>query len=215
MHGTVISRRLFLAGGIGLSARSFPSPNQESVYEFDAAGWKVRMTVEFYDRYSSSGFSFRDLSAGRHFCLSAMGKQDRDCAAGFIGSLAIARYSFRPLLEPGRSAALREHVRTIDQDIRLPDRPPFDRVIELREGVASDIQAFGYETASPSPSAGARVPASGGPWYYFRQDLYLAGQPAAFLAVHWRHTVGAIRILDVIPGDGTLALNQALARNTR
>src|SRR5258708_5000962 len=96
MYGTAISRRLFLAGGIGLSARALPSPKQESVYRFATPEWDLRMTVEFYDRYFGSGFWFRDLSAGRHFCLSTLGEEGRDCAAGFVGSLAIARYSFRP-----------------------------------------------------------------------------------------------------------------------
>jgi hypothetical protein len=211
MLETVLSRRLFLSGGVILTARALPSPKQESIYEFAAGDWNVRMSVEFFDGYSSSGLSFRNLSGGGPFCLSATGQERRnseggECLAGFAGSLAIAHYSFRPRSERGRGAALREHVRTIDRDIRLPDRPPFHRAIELREGVASDIQAFGYETASLS--AGASVVEPGGPWYYFRQDLYLGGQPAAFLAVHWRHTLSAIRILDVIPGDGTLFLTR-------
>jgi hypothetical protein len=162
------------------------------------------MTVEFYDRYSTNGFWFRDQSARRRFCLSATGAEDRDCAAGFAGSLAIARYRFQPR-SPLRAApamraapALREHVRTIDQDSRLCDRPPFERAIELRQGVASDIQAFGYET-----EPGLRIPQTSNLWYYFRQDLYLAARVTPFLVVHWRHAFHAIRILDVIPGDGT------------
>jgi hypothetical protein len=165
----------------------------------------VRMAVEFYDGYSTNVFSFRDLFASRRFCLSTLGEEDQNCAAGFAGSLAIARYSFLPHSELGRVATLREHVRTIDWDNRLRYRPPFDRTIEVREGVASDIQAFGYE--APPPSS-ATPPDKGGPWYYFRQDLYLAGQPTAFLVVHWRHTFSAIRILDVIPGDGTWRVKQ-------
>src|SRR5260370_10334578 len=111
MHGAAMSRRLFLASGISLGARALPQPKQDAVYAFATTGCEIRLTVEFYDRYSSTAFSFRDLSAGRPFCLSAIGEEDRDCAAGFAGSLAIARYSFRPGI-----AALREHVRTIDQD---------------------------------------------------------------------------------------------------
>jgi hypothetical protein len=206
-----VSRRLFLAGGICLGARALPPPKEEAVYSFATAECGVRLTVEFHDRYSSSGFSFQDLSADRRFCLSASGEAERNCAAGFVGSLAIARYRFRPHSESGRIGGLREHVRTIDQDAGLRYRPPFDRTIELREGVASDIQAFGYETAPPPSPTGPMVPDadSGGPWYYFRQDLYFGGRPTAFLVIHWRHTFSAIRILDVIPGDGTWAVKQA------
>jgi hypothetical protein len=202
----IMSRRLFLAGGVSLGAGALSPPKQKADYGFATAEWEVRMSVEFYDRYSSSGFSFHDLSAGRHFCLSGEGEENRDCAAGFVGSLAIARYSFRPYSVLHRSASLREHVCTIDRDTRLRHRPPFDRAIELREGVASDLQAFGYE--APASSSAARAPETGGPWCYFRQDLYLTERPTAFLVVHWRHTLSAIRILDVIPGDGTWPLKQ-------
>src|SRR5439155_8970143 len=117
--------------------------------------------------------------------------------------LAIARYQVQMQWKPQRAPALREHVRTIDQDSRLGFRPPFERTIELRQGVASDLQAFGYETAPPASSAGARSVDEGGPWYYFRQDLYFDWRNTPFLVVHWRHAFDAIRILDVIPGEGT------------
>jgi hypothetical protein len=202
MQPAVVSRRLFLAGGISLSGAATP-PKNEAVYDFGTVECEVRMSVAFYDRYFSSGFWFRDLLAGRRFCLSAIGGQDRDCSASFAGSLAVACYRFLPHSGLRGTATLRERVRTIDQDTRLNDRPPLDRIIELREGVASDIQAFGYEMDPPASSASARLPESGGPWYYFRQDLYFAGRATPFLTVHWRHAFGAIRILDVIPGDGT------------
>jgi hypothetical protein len=200
MH--VVNRRLFLMGAISLSAAA-SNPGREAVFDFDTAEYETRMSVVFYDRFSSSGFWFRDPSAGNRFCLSALGEQDRSCLASFTGSVAIARYRFR-LRSGGRSVdSLREHVCTIDHDSRLNDRPPYDRVIKLREGIASDIQTFGYETVPPVSSASARLPESGGPWYYFRQDLYFAGRTAPFLVVHWRHALGAIRILDVIPGADT------------
>jgi hypothetical protein len=40
-------------------------------------------------------------------------------------------------------------------------------------------------------------------WYLVRQDLYLNEETAAFLVVHWKHTLNLISLLDVIPGDGT------------
>jgi len=213
MHAPV-SRRVFLAGGVGVAARALAAAKQEAVYAFSTGEYDVHVSVEFHDRYTTKDFAFRDLALGRRYCLSAAGEENRNCAAGFAGSLAIARYRFQPHSEHGRIAELREHVRTIDHDGRLGYRPPVDRTIELRGGVASDIQAFGYEVTAPSAS-GADLPDAGaGPWYYFRQDLYLAGRSTAFLVVHWRHTFEAIRILDVIPGEGTRPLD-APAENTR
>jgi hypothetical protein len=193
------SRRLFLASGVSLAATALPQTKNLAAYAFATAGGGVRMTVAFYDRYAASGLRFQELLAARGFCLSAAGEEDRDCLSAFVGSLAVAQYRFPSVSQ----AALRERVHTIDHDARLIDRPPFDRTIELRQGVASDIQAFGYETSPPETSASARVPEAGGPWVYFRQELYFAGRSAPFLIVHWRHAFGGIRILDVIPGEGT------------
>jgi hypothetical protein len=198
-----ISRRLFLGGGIGLSAMALPRPKSEVAYTFAIAGSEARMTVAYYDRYSATGFRFQELLAGRNFCLSAAGDEDRQCLPAFFGSLAVACYRFAPGPNLRGIRAIREHVQTIDRDTRLAHRPAFDRTIELIEGVASDIQAFGYETDPPASSASSRLPDAGGPWVYFRQELYFAGRSMPFLIVHWRHAFGGIRILDVIPGDGT------------
>lgn len=94
---------------------------------------------------------------------------------------------------------LREHVRTIDRDARLPERPPFDRSIVLRRGVGSDLQAFGYEAALEDEP----LPGRQGPWYLYRQDLFLEPQRAPFLTVYWKHALASIRVLDLIPGDQT------------
>lgn len=160
------------------------------------------MSVEFHDRYSSDGFWFADRRTGRKFCLSSSGEPGRDCLAKFSGSLAVARYNIRFRSRRPDTAALREQVRTIDRDSRLSPRPPFERTLELKEGVASDIQAFGYETGA-SPFAPAPAGAQYEPWCLFRQDLYFDGQSAPFLVVHWKHTLNAIVLIDVIPGEDT------------
>ncbi len=102
---------------------------------------------------------------------------------------------------------MREYVRTIDRDSRVKDRAPFERALEVRSGLASDIQAFGYEPDAGSPVQ-SKVEQRPEPWCLFRQDLYLAGAGEAFLVVHWKHTLSAIRILDVIPGFQTRMLDQ-------
>jgi hypothetical protein len=189
-----LSRRLFLACGAGLGASAGPAPVNTVHFAFTLPECEVRVAVEFYDRYT-----------GRRPCAPGAGEPSVDCTANFTGSLAIVCYRFRPLSTVRKVTVLREHVLTIDQDARLNPRPPFDRAIELDHGVASDIQAFGFETAPLAGSADAQAPEAGGPWYYFRQDLYLGAKTEPFLVVHWRHGLHGIRLLDMIPAGGTRA----------
>ena len=94
---------------------------------------------------------------------------------------------------------LREYVKTIDHDARLDLRPPFERTIKLEKGVGSDLQAFGYDP----PPGEEPMPEAHGPWYLFRQDLFLEPQTAPFLVMYWKHALSSIRVLDLIPGDET------------
>jgi hypothetical protein len=181
-----MDRRSFLWSATLASAPKIEQA--EAVYHFNVAGCAVKMSVEFYDKYSSAGFWFDERRTNRSFCLSAQGDTGRDCLTNFHGSLAIVRYHIRP------HAKLREHVRTIDRDGRLVDRPPFERTLSVVDGVVSDIQAFGYEGNAPAV-AGPE------PWCFLRQDLYFDGRTAPFVTIHWKHTMSAIRLLDVIPGE--------------
>jgi len=190
---SAIGRRMFLLSGLGLAARA-ASPGRER-RRFATQECEIEMEVEFHDRHSSLGFRFLDQASGRGFCLSRDGDRDRDCVRQFSGALAIAHYHIRSRSRRRRVSALREYVRTIDHDPRFELRPPFEATLEFRQGVASDIQAFGYEGARPAPAVD--------PWYYFRQDLYLDARGEAFLVLHWKHSLDGIRMLDVIPGDGT------------
>ena len=47
------------------------------------------------------------------------------------------------------------------------------------------------------------MPEAHGPWYLFRQDLFLEPQTAPFLVMYWKHALSSIRVLDLIPGDKT------------
>ncbi|MGH9722097.1 MAG: hypothetical protein ACRD8O_17960, partial [Bryobacteraceae bacterium] len=113
-------------------------------------------------------------------------------------------YRVRPRSTSERMPMLREYVRMIDHDARLGGRPPFERVIKLEKGVGTDLQAFGYELA-PGERPAAETH---GPWYLFRQDLFLEPQPSPFLVVYWKHKLTAIRVLDVIPGDQTWVIKK-------
>lgn len=199
-----LNRRYFMWTALAFSAPPASSARvrDETVYHFSTRECDVRMSVEFYDRYSSKGFWFDERRTDRKFCLSADGQEGHNCLTKFSGSIAVAQYHVRSRPHSPNLLVLRERVRTIDRDSRLDDRPPFERTLQLQGGMASDIQAFGYQpdTAS-SRNDGAPEPHE--PWCLFRQDLYLYGGAAPFLVVHWKHTLSAIRILDVIPGDET------------
>lgn len=202
-----------MTSGVSFAFRdALAQPKNETVYRFVTPKCDVLLTVEFYDRYASNGFWFEERRRSRQYCYSAAGEQNSNCLENFSGSLAVARYQVRPRHEKDTLTVLREHVRTIDQDHRLNVRAPFERLIKLQQGVASDIQAFGYETRPRAPFS--KLPDEHyGPWCLLRQDLYFDGQAAPFLIVHWKHALSAIRILDIIPGDETRAIGMGRARH--
>lgn len=192
-------RRSLLRAAAVLALPSLAAAKQQEAYRFQTPEAEIEMTIEFHDGYASRGFWFGEQTTNRRFCLSAGGEEGRNCLAAFRGSLAIARYRVRPLPQRPAEAVLRESVRTIDRDVRLPYRPPFERAIVLKKGIGSDLQAFGYE-----PVTGNEPLSNGhGPWYLYRQDLYLGPQRAPFLTLYWKHALASIRVLDVIPGDHT------------
>jgi hypothetical protein len=204
-----ISRRLLLCGGIG-SGILTAGPRREKtedIYRFATREWDIRVTIEFHDRYSSAAFRFKDRLTDHRFCLSGEGKEDSHCLTDFVGSIAIARYQIRPRGQRRLLFVVREKVRTIDADNRLPDRPPFERTLEPSQGIVSDIQAFGYQATTFS-KGNESEPVSKEPWSLLRQDLFFADQSAPFLMVHWKHTLSAIRVLDMIPGEETFLVEQ-------
>jgi hypothetical protein len=194
------SRRTLFRSMVASQVMPAAAPHDREVHRFRAANFDIEMTVEYHDGYGSSGFWFRQENVGKRFCLSASGEEDHDCLASFRGSLAIAQYRVEPRSGLHALPSLREHVRTIDRDARLRDRPPFDRMIKLAKGIGSDLQAFGYETPDVEGDPMFRLH---GPWYLFRQDLFLEPQHTAFLTTFWKHSFSSIRMLDIIPAGGT------------
>lgn len=191
-----IGRRWFLLGGataLTVPCQLLADKNDEHVRRFGTPSYDVRMTVEFHDRYASPILGFQDRITNQHFCLSANGTSQR-CVKDFVGAIAVARYRIRARSKDGQARGLRERVRTIDQDERIDARPSFDRAIEFCDGVASDIQAFGY-VADGAPADDV--------WCLYRQDLFLDNETSPFLVVHWKHTLNSIRILDIVEGPGT------------
>jgi hypothetical protein len=191
------SRRLLLCGGAAFALRTAGQTKQPELYRFRTAEVDLEVTIQFHDRYASAGFWFDEQVSHRRFCLSGSGAEGRNCLSEFRGALAIAQYRVRPRSDGRGTLALRELVRTIDRDSRLPDRAPFEHTIVLDQGIGSDVQAFGSQTDDQPLSE------KHGPWYVLRQDLYLEPQPAPLLILYWKHALKSIRVLDVIPGDNT------------
>ena len=175
-----VNRRRFL----GAAAFAVVTPaKDEEVYRFRTADAEIEMTIEFHDALQPRLLVWR---ANVEPQLLPVRRR---------GGGAQLRRRFHRTAEP----VMREYVRTIDHGARLPDRPPFDRSIVLNKGVGSDPQAFGYEAALvDEPISGQH-----GPWYLYRQDLFLEPQRAPFLVVYWKHAWASIRVLDIIPGDQT------------
>ena len=194
-----LNRRRFLGGAAAFALISPAPAKDEEAYWFRTSNAEIEMRIEFHDGYVSQGFWFGEQMSKREYCLSGSGQKGLNCLAGFRGSLAIARYRVRPRSHRAAEPVMREYVRTIDRDARLPDRPPFERSIVLKKGVGSDLQAFGYEPAPKNEPLFDQH----GPWYLYRQDLFLEPQRAPFLVVYWKHALASISVLDIIPGDQT------------
>jgi hypothetical protein len=189
-----------LAGfGFALKLRETET-KADPAYRFSTPHGEVDMAVQYFDNSSLDGFRFRDRQTGRSFCLSANGEDHGDCLKRFVGSIAIAHYSFRSRLQSPAPFNLRERVVTIDHDSRTSARPVFEKALPAEGGMISDIQAFGYD-ADEADREASKAQAYA-PWSLMRQELYLNGETAEFLIVHWKHTVDLIRLVDVIPGDG-------------
>jgi hypothetical protein len=197
-------RRFFLWSltSLGLTSQSLRAEKpSEPSYRFLTPECEVRMSVQFFANSSTESFHFRDTLTNRAFCLSANGEENRGCLERFVGAMAIARYAFRSRRHSPLPLNLRERVLTIDNDSRMNPPPPFERVLAVEREVVSDIQAFGYNPDDPQQAAFSTKPLAA--WRLLRQDLYLNGQPTAFLIVHWKHTLDFISLVDVIPGDNT------------
>lgn len=200
-----LSRRHLLWTGLALSLRRRESvrPKAMQTYQLVTPQYEIRMTVQFYDHYASNSLRFRDNQTGKQHCYSPKGDDGRNCIQEFVGALAVAHYAIRARSDTGTLVTLREYVRTIDRDGRLTERPPFERALVLNHGIASDIQAFGSDNSSEGSD---RETSGCEPWCLFRQELYLREDRQPFLLVHWKHTLSAIRILDLIPGERTKLL---------
>lgn len=102
----------------------------------------------------------------------------------FVGAVALVRYRCKS------KATIRESVTVLEQGPDLGARPPFARTVKFVDGLASDIQLFGYEGAeAPSAEEVKRY------WRRFRQELFFDGATRPFAVLEWVHALDGIRLL--------------------
>lgn len=169
--------------------------------------FEIEASVEYRDAVSASSLSFQQGSDSRSFCLSPLGDERQNCVRDFAGSLAFASYHCKPIgRERPICSSLTEVVRLIDRDNAVPDRAPFRRTIALIAGRATDIQVFGMKQSGVSRGIER---ASDPAWCLFRQELFWDQETNPFLVLHWKHTLPAIRLLDVAPVGSARVLNDS------
>jgi hypothetical protein len=195
-----LDRRRFVGDAAAFAFRPTAAAKEAKAHRFRTADAEIDMTIEFHDGYARRGFWFDEHMSNRRCCSAAGGEDEgRSRVLAFRGSLAIARCRLRPRAHPEAEPLLREYVRTIDRDARLPDHPPFERSIVLKRGAGSELQTFPHE---PVPKDGPLFHQRG-PRYLYRQDLFLEPQRAPSLVAYGKHALASIRVLDLIPSGQT------------
>src|SRR5262249_46541328 len=127
------------------------------------------------------------------------------CIERFVGAVAAVTYRIQPRRR-GLPAAvrLREVVTGVSQSDDLNERPLYTREQPLIRGLATDIQAFGYDESGVSEPARAAVRAESlqRMWRVYRQELFLNSDSEPFAVVEWKHTLDQI---EVVRAAGQLA----------
>jgi hypothetical protein len=171
---------------------------RQAVYRFDNPDYRIEMNVRFFPPYLGRRLTFSSTAnPGKELCYSGNGNAS-SCIERFVGALATVTYRFQPRRKNMPAATmLREVVKVLSQSEGLDYRPPFIREQPLVWGVASDIQAFGYdESAVAEPQHGVRLAESGARmWRVYRQELFLNGDSEPFGIVEWKHTLTRIEVV--------------------
>ena len=203
-----LTRRNWIAGAAGVAASArVVARTRIRRFTLNTAEREIVASIEYFDAVTSHSLAFQEALRGRRFCLSSQGIEDQNCVQGFCGSLALAKYEVKSI-DRRRPVygSLTESVRVIDKDSSAPDRGPYRRTIALIAGQATDLQVFGMQRAPGSQQVdSANDPA----WSLLRQELLWDAEPNPFLVIHWKHTLPAIRLLDVAPVGATRILSDS------
>jgi hypothetical protein len=163
---------------LSLSAQT---PSRTSNFHIGATG----ISIQFFDHVRGKQPKF--ISAGN--CFLGSGDACHEEPGMFIGAFALVHFA----ITGTKAKTVHEKVKLIDKEDHLPEKPIFERTAAIKDGIWSDVQLFGYQTAV---GAGDDDHA----WLFFRQQLFLDDETTPFLILHWRHNVNEITLIDVIQG---------------
>lgn len=188
-HALTMSNRLAVLTAVAL-------PLLGETYSFASNDLIVDMSVKHQRRYTGSPLTLYDSN---NRLVPACGVPDARggfCPESFVGAAAFVEFSVRgPDGKPARKTAVREVVTLVAQSDGLPDRKQFVQTVPLVNGVASDVQIFGYdEKAIPKKDRLLQRDRSKESWRRFRQELFLDGDSEPFAVLEWTHRTTDIRM---------------------
>ena len=194
---------LLLPSAAALADRA--SEPHEAMYFFSTGQYSIEMKVTFEEPYRGRRLVvYSNLEPNREICLSANGQPD-GCLERFVGALSTVQFSIK--LRNGKrpsSETIREYVTTIAQTSKLPRQDPFWRQERVVDGLASDVQAFGYDESPIPKDQRQKVREEWSKlWLVFRQELYIGQDSQPFAVIEWKHTLDKIGIVRVIPRQPT------------
>jgi hypothetical protein len=188
------------------TAQAAGSPENNSKYGFATKDYSIEVKVAYFEPYKGSRLAFfTDANPGRQICFSGDGAGNR-CVEHFVGALAVVTYSVR-LAGGGRpaSASIREAVTVSAQSPGLPRRESVSITQKLVNGMATDIQAFGYDdtTLGKADRSWSRNQAQRILWRLCTQELYINKDTRPFAIIEWKHQLDRISIMRIYaPADG-------------
>jgi hypothetical protein len=123
----------------------------------------------------------------------------RGCSEHFVGAVTLVQFvAHNSKGKRVMTGEIYERVVLIDKSPGAPNRPTFTKSVRFLNGIASDIQLFGYDEddIAPTERAQSREDARRD-WTYFRQELYWNRQRQPFAVIDWLHTIDSIRLVCV------------------
>ncbi len=170
----------------------------EASHWFSTTKYEIQVQIRSLAPYHGTRLVFyNSTNPDKEICLPAEGGSA--CAEKFVGAVALVTVHVNSLAS-GKPAnvTVREVVKQVAQSPGIPDRSPFTMSLRTADGVASDIQLFGYdESPIPADQRAAQREAAKNDWRRFRQELYLDNDQHAFASIEWLHTVTGIRVVRV------------------
>ena len=182
-----------------LESVTYGAERSSAEYRFTAQDNLIAMKVVFFDPYRGTRLSL--YSGGQELCFP-VAPGESGCYERFVGAMALVEFSVRQ--KDGTrptGGKIRERVVLIDKSPEVPDRQVFQKVAAVLNGVASDIQLYGYDEARVPEHRRAESRAEVRPyWMRLRQELYWNDEDQPFAAIEWRHSIDEVRLLCVGTG---------------